>query len=328
MKWHEELVRQSTSAAAALNTAPPQVNIKVKFVEVSQDDTKALGFDWWYGNVLMNSGADGVPAGPTPLFRAPTSANPLGAFPGDRNAGSANTPSAILTEPQFNAVNKALQQRSGVKLLSEPEITIISGRQGQMKSTTIKNLVTGINERALTSPGMTTTNGDESPLYVTKPMEFGQTLDVVASVLDDGYTIALTMTPTVTDFLGYVENPTNRVALYLNGKKKLVTPLIPCLRKQQAASAVNVPDGQTVMLRAQPSQDGRMVMTQGIVDQVPMLGDLPLLGRFFRSQSEVVMEPTLLIFVTPTIIDPAGNRVHAADETPSLRGGTAPQPAR
>ncbi len=88
----------------------------------------------------------------------------------------------------------------------------------------IQTVVKGINERALAPPGITTTNGDESSLFVTEKMEFGPTLDVIPSVLADGYTIALTVIPTVTEFLGYAEGQTNRVAVYVNGKKKWVFP--------------------------------------------------------------------------------------------------------
>ncbi len=51
-------------------------------------------------------------------------------------------------------------------------------------------------------------------------------------------------------------------------------------------------------------------------DKIPFLGDLPLLGRFFRSESSSSNKKNLMIFVTPTIIDPAGNRVHSEDEMP------------
>ena len=67
-------------------------------------------------------------------------------------------------------VLKALQQRSGAQLLAQPEVTTLSARQAQMEMTTIQRVVTGISERALTLPGITTTNGDESPLYGTEPM--------------------------------------------------------------------------------------------------------------------------------------------------------------
>jgi len=67
---------------AVMNSAAQQVNIKVKLVEVSQDDSKALGFDWYWGNVLTNNGSIGGQAGSAPSF-------PL---------------TGILTDPQFRVV--------------------------------------------------------------------------------------------------------------------------------------------------------------------------------------------------------------------------------
>jgi general secretion pathway protein D len=47
-----------------------------------------------------------------------------------------------------------------------------------------------------------------------------------------------------------------------------------------------------------------------------VLGDLPFFGRLFRSESSASQKKNLMIFVTPTIIDPAGNRFHSEDEMP------------
>ena len=289
------------AAIQVFNIVPPQINIKCKVVEVSQDDIQALGLDWQLGNVSANNGV-------------PTSTNP---------PGVANAASVILTDPQFRMVLKALQQRSGAQLLAQPEVTTLSARQAQMKMTTIQRVVTGISERALTPPGITTTNGDESPLYVTKPMEFGQTLDVTPRVLDDGYTVALTVASTVTDFLGYVENPTNLVAVYVNGKKKWVTLDRPHIRLRQMPASVQVRDGQTVVLRAPPTET-----VTPVKDPVPLLGDPLLASLAFRIESGTTNKQTLFIFVTPTIIDPAGNPIHAADETSTPSSVTPPQQAR
>ena len=51
-------------------------------------------------------------------------------------------------------------------------------------------------------------------------------------------------------------------------------------------------------------------------DKVPLLGDLPLLGRFFRSESSSSSKKNLVIFVTPRLIDPAGNPLHSEEEMP------------
>jgi general secretion pathway protein D len=56
-------------------------------------------------------------------------------------------------------------------------------------------------------------------------------------------------------------------------------------------------------------------MTQDTVeitkDKVPVLGSIPLLGRMFRSETRKPVRKTLIVFITPTVIDPTGNRVQA-----------------
>ena len=54
-------------------------------------------------------------------------------------------------------------------------------------------------------------------------------------------------------------------------------------------------------------------------DKVPVLGDIPLLGRLFRSESFTTSKKTLVIFVTPMIVDPAGNRVRSLWDTAPMR---------
>ena len=62
------------AAIQVLNLVPPQVNIKAKFVEINQQDQKALGFDWYMGNLVMGQGsAYGMQAGSAPSFNG---ANP------------------------------------------------------------------------------------------------------------------------------------------------------------------------------------------------------------------------------------------------------------
>jgi general secretion pathway protein D len=327
-----------------LNSVPPQINLKCKVVAVPQNDTKALGFDWYLGNMLMTNGSTGPEAGSTFSSNlVPTTAKPPGTFPGDPHASTTNEPGVnaklltsglhlgnnppfplcgILTDPQYRVVIKALQQRDGPELLLSTEVTTSSGRQVQCKTTEVHSLVK-INQQALTPPGITSTNDDESFLYVAEPMEFGVVLDAVPTVFEDGFTIRMPVVGTVLEFLGYEDARTNRVAPYVNGKRKWVNPPLPCLRTQQMASTVNVWDGQTVVLGGLVSE-----RTTAFKDKVPMLGDLPLLGRLFRREGETTQKRNLLIFITPTIIDPAGNRVHSDGDMPFTRDAIPQQPSR
>jgi len=148
-------------AIQTLNVAPPQVQIEVKFVEVGQDDTKALGFDWILGNTMLGSGKMGFQGGTAPSYGgAPSLANPFGIFPGqgalgstaaqvapaatdgtltgglrNENAGPAiGTLTGIMTDPQFRMVIHALEQRGSVEVMSAPRVTTLSGRQTRLKS--------------------------------------------------------------------------------------------------------------------------------------------------------------------------------------------------
>ena len=58
-----------------------------------------------------------------------------------------------------------------------------------------------------------------------------------------------------------------------------------------------------------------------------MLGDLPGVGVLFQSSSKSIDKKNLMIFVTSTIVDPAGNRVHSDDELPFAQTAIPEQPA-
>jgi len=57
-----------------------------------------------------------------------------------------------------------------------------------------------------------------------------------------------------------------------------------------------------------------------------VLGDLPLFGRLFQSVYSYSDKENLMIFVTATIIDPAGNRVHTDDQMPFAKISIPSQP--
>ena len=336
------------AAIQILNIVPPQVNIKSKFVEIAQNDQKALGFDWFLGNVLMNNGAIGGQAGSAPSFGSPTTpANPTGLpFPasaippsatdqqltsGLRSVGSPLfTLTGILTDPQFRVVISALQQRDGSEILAQPEITTTSGRQAQMKATDVKSVITGFSFSQTQNAqaggnGQTIVNPGATIVYpLPEQMELGPVLDVIPCVLSDGFTINLTLIPTITSFVGY-DNPNEVLTSGVLGNSSqgftLVPTVLPRFTVRQVVSTVNVWDGQTVVMGGLLSET-----VSTIKDQVPMLGDLPLVGRLFRNESKSTHKSNLLIFVTPLLIDPAGNRLHTEDEMPFAQSAFPIQP--
>ena len=82
------------AAIQALNQAPPEVNIKAKFIEITQDDNRGLGFTWYLGNTQIGSGTVGSAGTQPSLNGAPSTANPEGTFPGSFLNGTSILPAS------------------------------------------------------------------------------------------------------------------------------------------------------------------------------------------------------------------------------------------
>lgn len=142
------------------------------------------------------------------------------------------------------------------------------------------------------------------------PLPFGVVLDVIPFVSADGFTVQLNVVPTLTEFLGYDTDVARQFQTVVPNQPIQPTPL-PRFRTRQVATTAIVWDGQTIVLGGLIAEN----VTKNR-QKVPMLGDIPLLGRLFRSESTQSIKKNLVIFLTPTIIDPAGNRVHTPDNLP------------
>jgi general secretion pathway protein D len=153
---------------------------------------------------------------------------------------------------------------------------------------------------------------------IQQQVEVGPVLDVLPYVLSDGYTINLTLIPSLTEFAGYGTPPSIPGVNVAN--VVTVPTVLPNFTVRQVLTTVNIWDNQTVVLGGLISSS-----VQTTKDKVPVLGDLPLAGKLFQSQSKTSVKKNLMIFVTATIVDPAGNRVHSDDELPFAQSTIPPQ---
>src|SRR6185295_1954750 len=104
----------------------------------------------------------------------------------------------------------------------------------------------------------------------------------------DGYTIQMTMLPTITEFVGY-DDPggfapqAQSVSGGANGIGIPITAQLPLprVRIRQVTTSAIVWDGQTIVLGGLISEN-----VVRVKDKVPVLGDLPFVGRLFRSESK------------------------------------------
>ena len=226
-------------------------------------------------------------------------------LPSTRSNNVAGRMTGILSDPEFRTVLYALEHQNGGVTLAEPEVVTTSGRQTQMRATQFVNVITNyIFQEAGTNQDNVTV--DNSILPQTSKIETGPVLDVVPYVLSDGYMINLTLIPSLTEFLGY-DKTTNSTAAYdRTGAKIDVPKILPKFRFRETATSLNLWDGQTAVLGGLPEKD--YVNGREIGDQ---------------SQSS---DKEFLIFITATIVDAAGKRVHSDNELPFAQKGAPPQP--
>ncbi len=223
----------------------------------------------------------------------------------------------ILTSPNFRLVLHSLEQSQGTETLAEPEVTTLSGLQTQMRATQIITVITNFTYRE------TSTNSAVTPQ--TTQVECGPVLDAIASVMPDGYTIDLKIVPSLTEFLGYDKPPTNSTPVVTSTGAIVDVPnILPRFSIRQAVAHVKLWDNQTVVLSGLIS-----TQVQTTKDTVPVSGGRSAETPQFRTQTtRTVKKQELLVLITVTLVDRAGNRIHGDDEMSPARTGIPPQDAR
>ena len=233
-------------------SGPKQVEIEAKFVEITQNNLKELGFDWLLGPFNLNSKGSVALAGGTSGTGAAvnqadypfstTGLNPVTA--GNRSGNLAINGNAIdslllgtpagqvlapgifgvgglLTDPQFQVVIRALNQKKGVDLLSAPRVTTKSGQRAvieivrefryptQFEPPHVPETVGSVTTRSDTGGIIPLGGASSVPVTPTTPTHFetrntGVTLEVEPVVGPDGVTIDLNLVPQVVEFEGFI----------------------------------------------------------------------------------------------------------------------------
>ena len=351
---------------------PKQVEIEAKFIEINQNNLKELGFDWLLGQfnvgnhkLFAGGGTSGTGASVNPAdwpFVPPGSTKPVGQFPvtaGNRSgelAISANAIDALLfpnmgasslapgifglsgvfTDPQFQVVIRALNQKKGIDLLSAPKITTKSGQRAVIEIVREFRYPTQFTEPKVPdiqgrgSSNSTTTTIALPVVGPSTPSNFetrntGVTLEVEPVVGPDGITIDLNLVPQVVEFEGFINygSPIKTVNPALLGfspgtllgtttEAIILTDNVinqPIFSTRKVTTSVSIWDGQTVVLGGLMRED-----VQKVEDRTPFIGDLPLVGRLFRSNVDQHIKRNLIIFVTARLVNPAGQPVNQAEE--------------
>ena len=246
-----------------------QVMLKVRFAEVSRDVIKDLGFnfDIFEGDFGFTSG-DAFLANPGTL-RTGGAIN----LAGDSFvAGLLSTTTILGGGITLSAMFEALETKGVAKTLAEPNLIALSGD-------TASFLAGGEFPIEVAQSGSGAT-GDAAITIEFK--EFGVSLAFTPTVLDDGL-INLAVNPEVSQL---------NFAVARNG--------VPGLTTRRASTTVELRDGQSFAIAGLLQDD-----FQDTIRQIPLLGEVPILGALFRSSQFQKSQTELVIIVEVHLVKPA-----------------------
>ena len=259
-----------------LDKATAQVMIEAKFVEVTDTDISDLGVDW----ISLSGYGVGLDPTDTLLKGGNNAGRNVNLEMMDTVKDASHVYGAVLSSDQFAWVLSALQTNTKSKVVSNPTVVTIN------------------NQEALISVGRqypipSYTYNQERGTYEISGFEYrdiGIILKVTPQVNNAGL-INLKIDPEVSDF--------NKNESVQFGGASGAT--IPVIRIKRTATQVAIRDGYTMGL------GGLISTTEGSGDsKVPILGDIPGLGRLFRSNSKSTLKNNLIVFITAKTLSPEG----------------------
>ena len=269
-----------TNVISRLKTATPlQVNLRVRFAEVSRSVVRALGAN--LNSVDSTSGfkiAIGQGRDYSPQY---TPGGPLGTFDSGPDGASLVTQirpgttlglaGSLLGLDILGALD--LAERNGlVTTLSQPNLTALSGESAEF--------LAGGEFPIPLSQGLGTTTIEYK--------KYGVSLAYTPTVLANGR-ISIRVRPEVSEL-------SSQGAVTLNGFQ------IPALTIRRAETTIELGSGQSFMIAGLLSNNA-----QNTIDKAPGAGDLPILGALFKSTEFRKGQTELVIVVTPYLVNPVND---------------------
>jgi len=262
-----------------------QVVIEARVVEVKLEGEHSLGINWEIlhsralgtGQMTPYSGARGTLPRQQIDFKAPRW-EPL-SF-----SGNEETPFSFgLFNENIDIIVQVLSTILDTKILSAPKITAINNRRAKIDVTKTTPFVSEISvDTETTDAGIITTIE-----YTYEYADEGVSLAVTPLINPDG-TITLELFPQVKEILRFKPMPGYAGALVE----------LPETDVRVAQTKVTLREGETLVI-------GGLIRDKKIEGElkVPILGDLPFLGNFFKTKKTDIDKTELMIFVSAKIVD-------------------------
>lgn len=250
---------------------PSQIRLEAQIIEINSDYTKNLGIQYWSQTPGSNSNSDSS----TGNTNSGITVGTAGLFYGGEDFSSNRKHGGWLGShvANVNVTLQALINEGKARILSRPSITTMSGKAA--------NILIGGRIPIPVSDG----NGNVSIDW----HEYGMKLNIEPVVdSEDKITSKVHAEVSTLDYSHGV---------------KIDSFSVPGIATREAESEVNVRSGMTMAIGGLiNSEDAK------IVSKIPLLGDLPIIGRFFRHTSNTRDKREVIILITPTLV---------SDDTPA-----------
>jgi general secretion pathway protein D len=255
--------------------------------------------------------------------------SPLVDITSDNTTMSGGT-SMIIGGSQAKLLISALKRKQGTDLLSAPRVTVMDGQLAQI--TVAQEFIYPTNYEPAPAPtagggGLGNQGGggfggaiqiqsatpsfevvapeDEEPGF----REVGVVLEVTPTI-EKYNSINLDLKPKVTEFDGFIEYGGSSAMIgtsQVGAPPMIIQPsgiLMPIFSVRKVVTQVTIFDGATVIIGGLTREEVKTVN-----DKIPVLGNIPLIGRLFQSSAESYQKRNLLIFVTASIVSRGGSPV-------------------
>ncbi len=264
------------------------------------------------GNVRTTLSIDDILEANTPSVTGTSITNSPGVF----------AVGGVFTDPQFQVVIRALNQQKGTDRVCEASVVTRSGDKAVIKQ--IREFIYPTEYDPPEIPNQVGSNivfiGGGAPPPVGLPdipvvpanptafemRELGKVLEVTPTLGADNITVGLEIVSDVSDFIGFI----NYGSPIMNANNALLTSnriVMPVFEAIKETTNVTVWDGQTVAIGGLIGE-----VSNEVSDQIPFLGDIPGVGRLFRSSIHQRSKKAMIMFVSIRVLDPSGAPLNKA----------------
>ena len=317
MSWNKGLTGNTRTLATA--HSPTGVN-RDTIISIPDNDDASLSIP---NPVPRLPGKIGIGEGVSPLVDITNDKSTL-----EMGAGG----SMIIGGSQAKLLISALKRKQGTDLLSAPRVTVMDGQLAQI--TVAQEFIYPTNYEPAPAPtagggggGFGNQGGgglggaiqiqsatpsfevvapeDEEPGF----REVGVVLEVTPTI-EKYNSINLDLKPKVTEFDGFIEYGGSAAMIgtsQVGAPPMIIQPsgiLMPIFSVRKVVTQVTIFDGATVIIGGLTREEVKTVN-----DKIPVLGNIPLIGRLFQSSAESYQKRNLLIFVTASIVSRGGSPV-------------------